>query len=148
MRPKQERNKLIDIRLMKASHLDKKANTKMVHTNSTSSSRSSIYLAHRFSCLFHYSKKVLHPFLLIHQLYMPFYYLYFIFMFLFNFRNIGLTSRVFANDLKTRGSLPGRIMSKTQKWCLKPPCLTLSIIIFTNHSTRAGYDTKSILSGD
>ena len=32
--------------------------------------------------------------------------------------------RVFAN----RGSIPGRVISKAQKWHLIPPCLTLSII--------------------
>ena len=31
-----------------------------------------------------------------------------------------------------------------KKCYLIPPCLTLSIIIFTNPSARAGYDTRSI----
>ena len=43
-------------------------------------------------------------------------------------------SRVFANSSRDRGSVPGRIIPKTQKkkkkknWYLMPPCLTLSII--------------------
>ena len=36
--------------------------------------------------------------------------------------------RVFANGLGDLGSIPGRFIPKTQKWCLMPPCLTLSII--------------------
>ena len=37
-------------------------------------------------------------------------------------------SRVFANDPGDQGSTPGRVIPKTQKWYLMPPCLTLSII--------------------
>ena len=43
-------------------------------------------------------------------------------------RIIGLMSRVFANGPGNRGSIPGRVISKTQKWYLMPPCLILSII--------------------
>ena len=37
---------------------------------------------------------------------------------------IGLMSRVFANSPVDRGSIPGRVIPKTQKWYLMPPCLT------------------------
>ena len=43
-------------------------------------------------------------------------------------RAIGLMSWVFANGPGDRGSIPGRIIPKTQKWYWIPPCLTLSII--------------------
>ena len=36
--------------------------------------------------------------------------------------------RVFANGPGDRGSVPGQVIPKTQKWYLMPPCLTLSII--------------------
>ena len=36
--------------------------------------------------------------------------------------------RVFANGPGDRGSIPDRVIPKTQKWYLIPPCLTLSII--------------------
>ena len=32
--------------------------------------------------------------------------------------------RVFANGLGDRGSIPGRVIPKAQKWYLIPPCLT------------------------
>ena len=35
---------------------------------------------------------------------------------------------MFANRLGDLGSIPGRVIPKTQKWYLMPPCLTLSII--------------------
>ncbi len=35
---------------------------------------------------------------------------------------------VFANGLGDRDSIPGRIIPKTQKWYLMPPCLALSTI--------------------
>ena len=44
------------------------------------------------------------------------------------YRNIGPMSRVFANGLGDRGSIPGRVIAKTQKWYLMPPCLALSTI--------------------
>ena len=44
------------------------------------------------------------------------------------YRAIGLMSKVFTNGPGDRGSLPGRVISKTQKWYLMPPCLTFSII--------------------
>ena len=36
--------------------------------------------------------------------------------------------RVFANDPEDQGSIPGRVIPKTQKWYLILPCLTLGII--------------------
>ena len=36
---------------------------------------------------------------------------------------------VFANGPGDLVSIPGRVISKAQKWYLKPPCLTLSIIM-------------------
>ena len=36
--------------------------------------------------------------------------------------------RVFANGPGDLGSIPGRVIPKTLKWNLIPPCLTLSII--------------------
>ena len=41
---------------------------------------------------------------------------------------IGIMIRVFANGPGDLGSIPGRVMPKTQKWYLMPPCLTLSMI--------------------
>ena len=41
---------------------------------------------------------------------------------------IDLMSRVFVNDPGDWGSIPGRVMPKTQKWYLVGPCLTLGII--------------------
>ena len=37
-------------------------------------------------------------------------------------------SKVFANGLGDRSSIPGQVIPKIQKWYLMPPCLTLSII--------------------
>ena len=37
-------------------------------------------------------------------------------------------SRVFANGPEDQGSIPGRVIPKTQKWYLMPFCLTVSII--------------------
>ena len=42
--------------------------------------------------------------------------------------DIGLAVRVFASGPGDLGSIPGRVMPKTQKWYLMPPCLTLSNI--------------------
>ena len=36
--------------------------------------------------------------------------------------------RLYADGLGGRGSIPGRVIPKTQKWYLIPHCLTLSII--------------------
>ena len=36
--------------------------------------------------------------------------------------------RVVTNGPGDLGSIPGRVIPKTQKWYLMPPCLTLSII--------------------
>ena len=44
------------------------------------------------------------------------------------FTAIGLMSRVFANGPEDWGSIPGRLIPKTQKKYLMLPCLTLSII--------------------
>ena len=33
-------------------------------------------------------------------------------------------SRVFSNGPGDRGLIPGRVIPKTQKWYLMPPCLT------------------------
>ena len=41
---------------------------------------------------------------------------------------IGLVGRVFAHDPGDLGSIPGRIIPKTQKWYLIPPWLRLSNI--------------------
>ena len=42
----------------------------------------------------------------------------------FSVFNIGQMSRVFTNGLGDRGSIPGRVIPKTQKWYLIAPCLT------------------------
>ena len=44
------------------------------------------------------------------------------------FWGIGPAVRVFANGPGDLGSIPGRVIPKTLKWYLIPPCLTLSII--------------------
>ena len=41
---------------------------------------------------------------------------------------VGIIVRVFANGLGDLGSIPGRVIPKTQKWYLMAPCLTLSNI--------------------
>ena len=41
---------------------------------------------------------------------------------------IGLVGRVFANGQGDLDSIPGRVIPKTLKWYLIPPCLTLSNI--------------------
>ena len=38
--------------------------------------------------------------------------------------------KVFLDVQGARGSIPGRIIRKTQKWYLMLPCLTLSIIMY------------------
>ena len=45
---------------------------------------------------------------------------------------IGLISRVFTYGRGNRGSILGRVIPKTQKWYLMPPCLTLSIIKYVS----------------
>ena len=42
--------------------------------------------------------------------------------------DIGKMVRVCANGPGDLGSIPGRVIPKTQKWYLMLPCLTLSII--------------------
>ena len=46
--------------------------------------------------------------------------------------NIGLVSRVFVSGPGDRGSIPGWVLPKTQKWYLIPPCLTLSTIRYVS----------------
>ena len=41
---------------------------------------------------------------------------------------VGLMSKTFANGPGDRGSIPGGVIPKTQKWYLMPSCLTLSVI--------------------
>ena len=41
---------------------------------------------------------------------------------------IGIMSRVFANGPVDQGSIPDRVLPKTQKSYLMPPCLALSTI--------------------
>ena len=41
-------------------------------------------------------------------------------------------SRVFASGPGDRGSIPGRVIPKTQKWYLITPCLTHSIIRYVS----------------
>ena len=43
-------------------------------------------------------------------------------------RAIGLMSRVFPSGPEDRGSIPGQVVPKTQKWYLMPPSLTFRII--------------------
>ena len=47
---------------------------------------------------------------------------------LLEYQAIGLMSRVFTNGPGDRGSIPGRVMPKTQKMLLMPPGLTLSTV--------------------
>ena len=47
---------------------------------------------------------------------------------------IGLVGKVFINGPEDRGSIPGRVIPKNQKWYLMPPCLTLSIIRYGSFS--------------
>ena len=44
----------------------------------------------------------------------------------------GKMVRGFANGTRDRGSIPGWVIPKTQKWYLMPPCLTLSIIRYVS----------------
>ena len=45
---------------------------------------------------------------------------------------IGLLSRVFTNGPGDLGSIPGRVIPKTLKWYLIPPCLTFSNIRYVS----------------
>ena len=47
-------------------------------------------------------------------------------------RLIGQVGRVFANGPGELGSIPGRVILKTLKWYLVPPCLTLSNIRYVS----------------
>ena len=40
--------------------------------------------------------------------------------------------RVFANGLGDQGSIPGRVIPKTQKWYLMLSCLTFNIIRYVS----------------
>ena len=46
----------------------------------------------------------------------------YIFIYIVIYRAIGIMSRVFANGPGDRGSILGRVIPKTQKWYLMPPC--------------------------
>ena len=48
-----------------------------------------------------------------------------------------LAGRVFTNGLGDWGSIPRRVIPKTQKWYLMPPCLTLSIIRYVSRVSGA-----------
>ena len=48
------------------------------------------------------------------------------------YRLIGLVGRVFANGPGIWGSTPGRVIPKTLKMVLIPPCLTLSMIRYVS----------------
>ena len=52
-------------------------------------------------------------------------------------RLIDLVGRVFANGLGDLGSIPGRVIPKTLKWYLIPPCLTLSNIRYISRVKRS-----------
>ena len=45
---------------------------------------------------------------------------------------IGLVGRMFANGLGDLGSIPGRVIPKTLKWYLIPPCLAHSDIRYVS----------------
>ena len=50
---------------------------------------------------------------------------------------IDLVGRVSANGLGDLGSIPGRIIPKTLKWYLIPPCLTFSNIRYVPYKSGA-----------
>ena len=54
--------------------------------------------------------------------------------------------RVFGNGPGDLGSIPDRVIPKTQKMVLHPSLLNTQHykVLFTNPSARAGYDTRSI----
>ena len=47
---------------------------------------------------------------------------------IFVYQPIGIVVKVFAIGLGDWGSIPGQVITKTQKWYLMVPCLTFSII--------------------
>ena len=47
-------------------------------------------------------------------------------------RLISLVGRAFANGPGDRGSIPGRVIPKTYKWYLIPPCFILSNIRYVS----------------
>ena len=55
-----------------------------------------------------------------------FLYIY-IYIYIYIYQPIRLEGRVFTNSPGDWGSIPRRVIPKTQKWCLMPPCLTLHI---------------------
>ena len=52
----------------------------------------------------------------------------YIYISIYRYMYFGPAVRVFANGPGDLGSIPGRVIPKTLKWYLIPPCLTLSII--------------------
>ena len=52
--------------------------------------------------------------------------------------DIGIMIKVFVNGPGDLGSIPGRVIPKSQKWYLMPPCLTLSII---RYRSRVKWDS-------
>ena len=69
-----------------------------------------------------------------------------LYIFLYIYRPIGIMVRVFANGSGDRGSIQGRVIPKTQKWYLSPPCLTLSIIRYGSRVSRAILGEGVVLS--
>ena len=55
---------------------------------------------------------------------------FFLTFFSFCLLAVGIMRRVFANGPGNRGSIPGRVILKTQKWYLMPPWLRLSTIMW------------------
>ena len=49
-------------------------------------------------------------------------------MYIYIIPAIDIMATVFTNGPGDRGSTPGRVIPKTQKWYLMPSCITLSII--------------------
>ena len=71
--------------------------------------------------------------------------LFFCFFLLFLFINwlIDLVGRVFANGPGDLGLIPGRVIPKTLKWYLIPPCLTLSNIRYVSR-VKWSYPRKGV----
>ena len=62
-----------------------------------------------------------------YQVFVLYIYIY-IYIYIYKVPDIGLAVRVFAIRPGDLGLFPGRVIPKTQKWYLMPPCLTLGII--------------------
>ena len=54
--------------------------------------------------------------------------------------------KVFANGLVDQGSIPDRVLPKTKKWYLIPPCLTLSIIKYVSEIKWSNPEKGVVLS--